>query len=72
MIASGQCKMFPDKLAFPDKDAALLFAFQRTFSPNPPVDTRVLYVYQCPSCHKVHLTKKFQGIGSEAVHALAF
>jgi hypothetical protein len=71
MIAINQCKMFPDKLSFPDKDAALIFAFRRTFSPEPPTDTKVLYVYQCPSCHLVHLTKKFQGIGSEAVYALA-
>ena len=67
MISTGNCKLFPGKLGFADKDAALIFAFRRMFSPAPPTDTKVLYVYQCPSCGLVHLTKKFQGVGCEMV-----
>lgn len=71
MITTGQCKLFPEKLGFTNQDAALRFAFKRMFSLNPPTDTNVLYTYRCPSCGLVHLTKKFQGVGCEAVHALA-
>jgi hypothetical protein len=71
MITTGECRLFPGKLGFENKEAALIFAFRRTYSPNPPTDTKVLYVYQCPSCGLVHLTKKFQGTNCEAVYGIA-
>jgi hypothetical protein len=71
MITTGECKLFPTKLGFPDKDAALTFAFRLMFSPRPPTDTNSLYVYRCPSCGLVHLTKKYQDANCEAVYGIA-
>ena len=70
MIDVSNCQRFPNKMAFENKDEALSFAFRSTFAPHPPKDTGVLYVYQCPSCHLVHLTKVFQGSGCEMVYGL--
>jgi hypothetical protein len=63
------CALYPNKIAYPNKSAALGVAFRRLFSPtNPPQDTNVLYAYNCPSCGQVHLTKVFQpGRHMEAV-----
>jgi hypothetical protein len=66
------CARYPNKTAFPTKDDALIYAFQRAFSAlNPLKDTKVLYTYQCPSCHQYHVTKYFQrDAPCEAVRAI--